>query len=143
MEAGCEKNLRLLSRSLRTSNFFPKSLQAAHRFRIWLFFGFGTKKWYQLFLFVISDYVCYVFLLLLVYTARIRRGSTEGHHFPLVSAIKMGNAKRERARCRLPFGFWRPLGYINVLVLFVDLRCGCEGSSDGDGSVPGNWICSC
>ncbi len=70
-------------------------------------------------------------------------GSTEGHHFPLVSAIKMGNAKRERARCRLPFGFWRPLGYINVLVLFVDLRCGCEGSSDGDGSVPGNWICSC
>ena len=44
MEAGCEKNLRFSSRSLRTSNFFPKSLQAAHRFQIWLFLGFGIKK---------------------------------------------------------------------------------------------------
>ncbi len=44
MEAGCEKNLRFSSRSPRTSNFFPKSLQSAHRFRIWLFLDPGTKK---------------------------------------------------------------------------------------------------
>ncbi len=29
---------------LRTSNFFPKSLQSAHDFRIWLFLDAGTKK---------------------------------------------------------------------------------------------------
>ncbi len=44
MEAGCEKNLRFSSRSPRTSNFFPKSLQSAHRFRIWLFLDPRTKK---------------------------------------------------------------------------------------------------
>ena len=44
MEAGCEKNLRFSSRSPRTSSFFPKSLQAAHHFRIWLFLDSGTKK---------------------------------------------------------------------------------------------------
>ena len=44
MEAGCEKNLRFSSRSPRTSNFFPKSLQSAHRFPIWLFLDPGTKK---------------------------------------------------------------------------------------------------
>ena len=44
MEAGCEKNLRFSSRSPRTSSFFPKSLQAAHRFQIWLFLDSETKK---------------------------------------------------------------------------------------------------
>ena len=44
MKAGCEKNLRFSSRSPRTSNFFPKSLQSAHRFRIWLLLDPGTKK---------------------------------------------------------------------------------------------------
>ncbi len=44
MEAGCEKNLRFSSRSPRTSNFFSKSLQVAHRFRIWLFLDPETKK---------------------------------------------------------------------------------------------------
>ncbi len=44
MEAGCEKNLRFSSRSPRTSNFFPKSLQSARCFQIWLFLDPGTKK---------------------------------------------------------------------------------------------------
>ena len=48
MEAECEKNFRFSSRSLRTSNFFPKSLQSAHRFRIWLFLDPGTEKEYYL-----------------------------------------------------------------------------------------------
>ncbi len=44
MEAVCEKNLRFLSRSQRTSNFFPKSLQTAHSFRICLFLDTETKR---------------------------------------------------------------------------------------------------
>ncbi len=48
MEAGCEKNLRFSSRSPRTSSFFPKSLQAAHRFRIWLFLDSEIKKGWNL-----------------------------------------------------------------------------------------------
>ena len=44
MEAVCEKNLRFSSRSLRTSSFFPKSLQSACRFPIWLFLDSETKK---------------------------------------------------------------------------------------------------